>query len=174
MVDRSLFNSYLCLVVCRQGVASDSGCLFSLRVCPAPGALDIICSSVVSNAKFSVCLQPQLVFAWRWPSLQGGTSSRHGCASRGTLGSLPSASSREQKNNICNTARERITSNSEAFVSTFQKKKKKYRLLLPYVFSIFYRLCILHTHSQLFPFMNNMPCASPLGFRYSTLPCMFI
>lgn len=104
----------------------------------------------------------------------GGTSSRHGCASRGTLGSLPSASSREQKNNICNTARERITSNSEAFVSTFQKKKKKYRLLLPYVFSIFYRLCILHTHSQLFPFMNNMPCASPLGFRYSTLPCMFI
>lgn len=89
-------------------------------------------------------------------------------------GLMPSASSREQKNNICNTARERITSNSEAFVSTFQKKKKKYRLLLPYVFSIFHRLCILHTHSQLFPFMNNMLCASPLGFRYSTLPCMFI
>lgn len=72
MVGRLLFSSHLCLVDCRQGVASDSGCLFSLCVCPVPGALDIICSIVVSNAKFSVCLQPQWVFGWRWPSLQEG------------------------------------------------------------------------------------------------------
>lgn len=34
MVDRSLRNSRLGLVDCRQGVASGSGCLFSLCVCP--------------------------------------------------------------------------------------------------------------------------------------------
>jgi len=58
----------------------------------------------------------------------------------------------QRSDNICNAARERIAPNPEAFVSTSKKKKrkKKYRLLLPYVSSIFSRLCISHTHAPSF------------------------
>lgn len=87
MVDRSPCNSHLCLVGCRQGVASGSGCLFSSCVCPAPSALDVSRSCVASSEKLSVCLQPQSAFAWRWSCRQEGHPSRLTDASQGAFGS---------------------------------------------------------------------------------------
>lgn len=89
-------------------------------------------------------------------------------------GLMPSASSREQKNNICNTARERITSNSEAFVSTFQKEKKSTDYCF-HMFSAFFIGYVSCTHTPSFS-LSWITCFVPL-FWDSDIPhflaCLF-